>query len=103
MNPANPILSADGAFVTHQYETLRANALGAINRACNLTLFLRHGMGVWLRTLGQPGSDQRAIDSEPSWGAGVTEAEQPGAALAAILTDVILDQARVAGDCGANR
>ena len=101
MNLANPLHTVDAVFLTDQYETLRANALGAVNRACNLTLFLRHGMSVWLRALNHRGFDQRAIAAEPAAAVGAAEVEQPGTALAAILADAILDQARVAGAGGA--
>jgi len=103
MNPANRVPPAAAAVVTQQYESLRANALGAVNHACHLTLFLRHGMSVWLRALNHRGFDQRATEAEPASVAGAAEEERPGTALAAILADAILDQARVAGARGANQ
>jgi len=44
MTATNRTDTSDPAVATQQYESLRANALGEINRAPKLTLFLRDGM-----------------------------------------------------------
>ena len=81
----DPVLGAQ------QYERLRANALGEINRAPQLTLFLRDGMSGWLRTLGDHGNGCRALRRQPSAVFAKADADMPGAELASILTDAILN------------
>ncbi len=48
-----------------KYETLRANALGDINRAADFTLFLRHGMSAWLRALQDSASQKTHKEARP--------------------------------------
>ena len=76
---------------TQQYECLRVNALGEINRAPKLTLFLRKGMSAWLRTLGEPEDGSRTVRRQPSGDFTNTDADVPGAAWVSILTDAILN------------
>jgi len=86
----------DSKVVTHKYEILRANALGNINRATEFMLFLRNGMSAWLRALGERGSVRREIRQETwSFFAGL-DVDMPGAGLASILTDAILNAAGTA-------
>ena len=75
------------------YESLRANALGEINPAPQLALFLRDGMSAWFRTLGDPGNSYCMFRRKPSALFARADADMPGAELASILTDVILNRA----------
>jgi hypothetical protein len=77
----------------HKYEILRANALGSINRAPEFTLFLRNGMSVWLRTVAEQGCVRREICQETSSVFPDPDVGMPGADLASILTDAILNAA----------
>ena len=86
----------DSKVVTHEYEVLRANALGNINRATEFTLFLRNGMSAWLRALGERGCVQREIRQETSSFFAGLDVDMPGAGLASILTDAILNAAGTA-------
>jgi hypothetical protein len=83
-----------------QYESLRANVLGEINRAPQLTLFLRDGMSAWLRALGDHGNGCRALRRQPSAVFAKADADMPGAELASILTDAILNTAATVGHFG---
>ena len=76
-----------------QYERLRANALGEINRAPQLALFLRDGMSGWLRALEDHGHSHRALPRESSAVFARAHADMPGTELASILTDAILNRA----------
>ena len=86
-----------------QYESLRANVLGEINRAPKLTLFLRDGMSAWLRALGEHGDGVRAVRWQPSAVLSRTDANMRGAELASILTDAILNTAGTVGHFGGCR
>ena len=87
----------DSRVATQQYESLRANALGEINRAPKLTLFLRAGMSAWLRGQGEHGDDCRGIRREPLPLIAGTDSNIPTAKLASILTDAILNAGETAG------
>lgn len=93
----------DPGVARQQYENLRANALGEITRALNLTLFLRDGMSAWLRTLGEHGDANCTIRREPLSVLDSEDADMPGAELASILTDAILNTAGPVGHFGGNR
>ena len=78
-----------------KYETLRANALGDINRATGYTLFLRNGMATWFR--GQkmqaggciePSKEISPVFAEP-------DISMSEASLAAILAEAILKSATI--------
>lgn len=83
----DPVLGAQ------QYERLRANALGEINPAPQLTLFLRDGMSGWLRALQGPGHNHRITGWRSSSVFAGAHADMPGTELASILTDAILNTA----------
>lgn len=82
----------DPKLVRQKYEVLRANALGNMNRATEFTVFLRNGMSAWMRALGEKDSAPRKIRQQTSYA--FTEVDMPGAGLASILTDAILNAAR---------
>jgi len=88
---------------TQQYESLRANALGEFNQALNLTLFLRDGMSAWLCALGAPGNVRRSIYRAPSPVIAGTDSSMPGAELASILVDAILNTPTTTGDSGGHK
>ncbi len=75
-----------------KYETLRANALGDINRAAEFTLFLRNGMSLWLRSLQGTVSQNMHKEAPPFVAA--LDVGMPEVGLVAILTDAILKSAR---------
>lgn len=77
-----------------KYETLRANALGDINRAADFTLFLRHGMSVWLRTLQDSASQKTHKEATPF--CGELDMDIPEVGIVAILADAILKSTRTA-------
>jgi len=81
----------DSGVATQHYESLRANALGEINRAPKLTLFLRVGMSGWVRGLDEHSDDRRVIRREPLPLTAGAESNLPTAKLASVLTDAILD------------
>ena len=76
----------------HKYEMLRANALGNINRASEFTLFLCNGMSAWLRAFG--GRDCSRQETSDVYAE--LDVDMPGACLASILTDAILNAAGTA-------
>ena len=90
----------DPEVATQQYESLRANALGEFNQALNLNLFLRDGMSAWLCALGAHGNVRRTICREPSPVIAGTDSNMPGAELASILADAILNTTGTAGHFG---
>ena len=96
MTAKNGVYICDSKVVTHNYEVLRANALGNINRATEFTLFLRNGMSAWLRGLGERGCVRREICQETSSVFAGLDVDIPGAGLASILTDAILNAAGTA-------
>jgi len=91
MTTTNGADICDTKVVTHKYEMLRANALGSINRAPEFTLFMRNGMSAWLRALGAQGCIRGKIRQEPSSVFTGLDVDMPGAGLASILTDAILN------------
>ena len=91
MSTATRIDIGDSEVVIKQYETLRANALGELNQAPDLVLFLRHGMSAWLCALGAPGSLCRTTCRKPLSSIAGTDSNMPGAELATILADAILN------------
>ena len=95
--------TGDCEVAAQQYESLRANALGEGNRAPNLTLFLRDGMSAWLRALGAHGNAGRALHREPPPVSARTDPDMPGAELASILADAILNTAGRVGHFGGRR
>ena len=86
----------DPKVITHKYEMLRANALGKINRASEFTLFLCNGMGAWLRALGGRDCARQVIRQETSAVFAQLDVDMPGAGLASILVDAILNAAGTA-------
>ena len=86
----------DPEVITHKYEMLRANALGNMNRASGLTVFLRNGMSAWLSALGKQGCGRPEIRHETSSVFAELDVDMPGADLASILTDAILNAQRTA-------
>jgi hypothetical protein len=51
---------------TRKYETLRANALGDINRATGFTFFLQNGMSAWFYALQEQSFDHLKTQKETS-------------------------------------
>jgi len=100
MSTTNRTDVGDHEVATQQYESLRANALGEFNQAPNLTLFLRYGMSAWLCALGVHGNVRRTICREPSPVIAGTDSNMPGAELASILADAILNTTGTVGDFG---
>ena len=86
----------DPEVITHKYEMLRANALGSMNRASGLTVFLRNGMSAWMRAIGGQDSAPGKIRQQTSYAFTELEVDMPAAGLASILTDAILNAARPA-------
>ena len=85
-----------------QYERLRANALGEINRTPQLALFLRDGMSAWFRRLEDPSNSYGVLRRQSSAVFARADADMPGAELASILTDAILNRAGPVRRCGGN-
>lgn len=100
MTTTDKIDIGDSEVATRKYESLRANALGELNQAPNLTLFLRDGMSAWLRALREHGDVRRAIHRKPSSVITGANSDMPGAELASILTDAILNTAGTVGYSG---
>ena len=86
----------DSKVVRHKYEMLRANALGYMNRAPEFTVFLRNGMSVWARAIGEQGFARPKIRQETSSVFTELDVDMPEAGLASILTDAILNAAGTA-------
>jgi hypothetical protein len=86
----------DPKVVTHNYEILRANALGNMNRASEFTIFLRNGMSAWMRAVGGQDSAPRKIRQQTSYAFTESDVDMPATGLASILTDAILNAARPA-------
>ena len=103
MTPTSITDTGDLKVATQQYESLRANALGEINQAPKLTLFLRDGMSAWLRALGDYVQGGRALRRQPAAVFARVEADMPGAELVSILTDAILNTAATVGSFGGSR
>ena len=93
----------DAKVAEQQYENLRANALGEINQAPKLTLFLRDGMSAWLHALGDHDNGHPALRQQQSAVIARTDADMPGAELASILADAILNTTAVVGHFGGIR
>ncbi len=81
----------DSKVVRHKYEMLRANALGYMNRAPEFTVFLRNGMSAWVRAIGGRGCVRSEMRQETSAVFAQLDVDMPGAGLASILTDAILN------------
>jgi len=75
---------------TRQYESLRANALGELNNASGLNVFLRFGMSFWLHSLNEHGDKHPTIRKPLSAITGA-KSKIPGAELCSILVDAILN------------
>ena len=75
---------------------LRANALGNINPASGFTVFLRNGMSVWMRTVEDQGNARGKIRQQAPSVFTEPDMDLPGAGLASILADVILNTDRPA-------
>jgi hypothetical protein len=88
--------TCDPNLLKHNYEMLRANALGTMNRASEFTVFLRHGMSAWMRLVGERDSGSREIPPQSSYAFTQGDADRPDAGLASILIDAILNTARPA-------
>lgn len=93
----------DPKVATQQYESLRANALGEINQATKLVIFLRDGMSAWLHALGDHDHGFRALHRQPSAVVARADANMPGVELASILTDAILNTVATIGHFGGSR
>ena len=103
MTETNGVNVCEPEVARHKYEMLRANALGDINRAPEFMLFLRNGMIAWLRTLQGRGHVRRETGRpETSSVFAGPEVNIPGAGLASILTDAILNGTRTAVHSGGN-
>jgi hypothetical protein len=102
MTTTNRVEFCDPDLVRHEYERLRANALGEINPAAKLALFLRDGMSAWLQTMQALACTTSVIPPTASGASGDLGADMPGAQIASILTDVILTAGPLAG-FGGNR
>ncbi len=86
----------DSKVVRHKYEILRANALGSMNRAPEFMVFLRNGMSAWARAIGEQDCERPKIRQETSSVFTELDMNMPGAGLASILTDAILNAAGTA-------
>jgi hypothetical protein len=86
----------DPKLVRKKYEMLRANALGNMNRASGFTVFLRNGMSVWMRLIREQDSVRGKICQQTSYAFTESNEDMPGADLASILTDAILNKERPA-------
>ena len=86
----------DSKVVRHKYEILRANALGSMNRAPEFMVFLRNGMSAWARAIGEQDCERPKIRQETSSVFTELDMNMPGAGLAFILTDAILNAAGTA-------
>lgn len=91
MTETNGAKINDPQVATHKYEMLRANALGNINRVSDFTLFLCNGMSAWLHSLGERGCTRREMRQKISPVFAKLDVDLPGADLASILTDAILN------------
>jgi hypothetical protein len=96
MRKKNGAGNCDPKVVRQKYEMLRANALGNMNLAAEFTVFLRNGMSAWVRAIGDQDRAQRKIRQETSTVFTELNVDMPGAALASILTDAILNAAGTA-------
>ena len=88
--------TCDPKLVRHKYEMLRANALGNMNRVSEFTVFLRNGMSAWARAIGEQDCERPKIRQETSSVFTELDVNMPGAGLAFILTDAILNAAGTA-------
>jgi len=98
MTATNRADSCDPKIATRQYEILRANALGDINRAAEFTLFLRNGMSAWLRSRQERSFVHREMGKDNTPVLAELNMGMPEVGLVAILADAILKSARTA-DC----
>ena len=81
---------------------MRSNALGDINRAPGLTLFLRRGMSAWLCVVAEQRSVKRKMHQKTTPIRTEPDVGVLGADLVAILTDAILNAKATARHCGGN-
>jgi len=93
MRAKNGTNICDPKVVRHKYEMLRANALGNMNRAPEFMVFLRNGMSAWARAIGKQDCERPKIRQETSSVFTELDMNMPGAGLASILTDAILNAA----------
>lgn len=75
---------------TRNYEILRANVLGDINRASEFTLFMRNGMIVWFHALQKRSYFREEIYKENLPGLTEPDVDMSEGGLVAILADSIL-------------
>jgi hypothetical protein len=103
MTSTDTVYICEPEVARHDYETLRAHALGDINRAPDFMLFLRHGMRAWLRTL-QGRGDVRRETGRPETSSVFAgpQVNIPWSGLASILTDTILNGTSSAVHSGGN-
>lgn len=103
MTETNKVDICEPEVARQKYEMLRAHALGDIDRAPGFMLFLRHGMRAWLRTLQGRGDIRRETGRpETSSVFARPQVNIPGAGLASILTDAILNGTRGVVHSGGN-
>lgn len=86
--------TCDTKLIMHNYEMLRANALGNMNRAVEFTVFLRNGMSAWMRAIGEKDGAGREIRQQTSCAFTESDEDLLDSGLASILTDAILNAAR---------
>ncbi len=99
MRVANEVNLFEPKAARHKYEILRANALGNANRAVGFSVFLRHGMSSWLRTLTEQNCIGQEIQPELSTFS-KPKAGIHACGLASIITDAILNAAGTATPFG---
>ena len=92
----------DPEAVKQQYEKLRANALGELNRAPLLNVFLRSGMNSWLNGLSKQGNTYPAVGKKPPSTVIRENQKIPGIELCSILADAILNAAGTVRSLGAH-
>jgi hypothetical protein len=94
MTMPNTIDIDDPETATQQYESLRANALGELNNASGLNVFLRFGMSFWLHSLSEH-DDNPPIIRKPLSAIARANSKIPGAELSSILVDAILNSSGI--------
>jgi hypothetical protein len=92
----------DPNVVKQQYEKLRANALGELNRAPLLNVFIRSGMHSWLNVLSQQGNMYPSESRKPPSVAIRESRKIPGIELCSILADAILNSSGTVKSLGAH-
>lgn len=96
MNQPKRIETPDAEVLRREYERLRANALGELNRPRMLMVLVCQGMSAWLRVLiNSTMPADRGPETPPTVVGTVSEPVRvPGAEVAAILVDAILEAVR---------